>query len=624
MYKLFSVRRVGAVAVGVILTVAAGCAPVKPSSGYSAQQRAAREAPATSLAELIYLEMQAVHLEPPASDQILGTRIVEALAARLDPDRLYLLESDLQAAASTASQWPSRYRANDLESPRELIRRLHRRVKARAALAIDMLSTESLFESVTVPVVPADRAWAASMAELESRWKAVLQQQVASSAELGLDRRTTVDVWLSSYGKLPQEMLAEHPVDSCMDCMHALVAAYDSASTYYPQHGVNFQLGLVGVGLTLRLVGDRTEIVNIAPAGPASRETGLRQGDIILAVGESDTQLQTVLGWSLDKTVELIRGKAGSTVFLKVIRLKKEAPAEVSLIALRREEVPLQEAAVSGSLIESIRDGRSRRVGVVRVPSFYFDYRAHRRGDANPASSARDLGRVLADLKGQGAEAIVLDMRGNGGGSLKEAVDLTAWFMAPETVVFMQGRDDRTQPMTPDAQAVVYNQPLVILLNRNSASGTELFAAALRDRGRAVLVGEGTWGSGLVRYPHQLANRPHTGISQPGELYITVARLYRVDGEGIQLTGLKPDLLLPSDLPLMRKPDPLALPAKSIAVAPPPTMGLKPSAFATLQDLHAARLAAAGPDSDDTDSFWLEQAVEVAVDLAMLGKDESR
>lgn len=626
MYKLFSLRCSGLFAAGLVMVVSSGCAPVSPPPGNISQTSTVRTAPATSLPELVYNEMQGAHLEPPASDQILGARIVEALAGRLDPDRLYLLESDLQAAASTASDWPSRYRSNDLEPARDMVRQLHARVNARSAFAIEMLATGDIRQTVPAEVVSTDRAWAVGQKELESRWKALLAKQVAGSAELGMDSQTVSDVWQSVYGRMPREKLEAHPVDSCIDCIHALVTAYDRTSIYYPHNDLEYSLGLAlaGVGLSLQAHGDRTEIVKIVPGGPAARGNELRPGDLLLAVGESATELKDVLGWPLHKTVELIRGEVGSTVFLKIMRPQEKKPSTVSLIALRREQVLLETEAVSGSLIDIIREGRSRRVGVVRVPSFYVDMRARLRGDASAVSSVRDLGRVLAELKGQGAEAIVLDMRGNGGGILKEAVDSIAWFMTPKAVALVQTRYDQSQTLTPDPQGLVYEEPLVILLDRMSGSGTELFAAALRDRGRAVLVGERSAGGGTLRQYVQLADRSHIGVNQPGDISITVARFYRVNGEGIQISGLEPDLLLPSDGPKMRKPDPLALPEKSIDVPGTPVRGWESSALTKLKDLHAARLAKALRVNDDTDGFWLQQAAEVALDVSMVGKHESR
>lgn len=622
MYKLFSLRCSGLVAAGLVMAVSSGCAPVSPPPGNISQTSTVRTAPATSLPELVYNEMQGAHIEPPASDHILGARIVEALAGRLDPDRLYLLESDLHAAASAASDWPSRYRSNDLEPPRDMVRQLHARVNARAAFAIEMLATGDIRQTVPAEVVSTDRAWAVDQKELESRWKALLAKQVAGSTELGMDSQTVSDVWQSVYGRMPREKLEAHPVDSCIDCIHALVTAYDRTSIYYPHNDLEYSLGLAlaGVGLSLQSHGDRTEIATIVPGGPAARGNELRQGDLVLAVGNSATELQYVLGWPLHKTVELIRGEVGSTVFLKIMRPQEKGTPAVTLVALRREHVQLTTEAVTGALIDIIREGRSRRVGVVRVPSFYVDMRARLQGDASAVSSVRDLGRVLAELKGQGAEAIVLDMRGNGGGVLKEAVDSIAWFMAPRAVALVQTRDGQPQTLTPDPQALVYEEPLVILLDRMAGSGTELFAAALKDLGRAVLVGERTAGAGTLRQPVQLANRSHIGVSQPGDLFVTLGRFYRITGEGIQVTGLEPDLVLPSDLQQVRNPDPLALPEKSIAVPSTPAKGLESSTLSKLKDLHAARLAKAERANDDIDEFWLQQAAEVALDVSIVGK----
>lgn len=309
-------------------------------------------------------------------------------------------------------------------------------------------------------------------------------------------------------------------------------------------------LSYFGIGASLRTEDDYVKIVNIIPGGPAAADGSLKPDDRITGVAQGeDGDIVDVIGWRLDDVVDLIRGPANTVVRLQVIPAGALPGSSENILSLTRNQVRLEEQAAKSSVIKVPRDGRDWSIGVIEVPSFYRDYRALSSGDKNYASTTKDVKRLIAELEEQGIDGLVIDLRNNGGGHLTEATALSGLFIDNGPVVQLRNANGRISRLDdPDPLArVAYNGPLAVLVNRFSASASEIFAAAIQDYARGVIIGQTTFGKGTVQNLYSLdqylsGNEEH-GF---GQLTLTIGKYYRVTGESTQHRGVNPDIGLPS------------------------------------------------------------------------------
>jgi carboxyl-terminal processing protease len=293
-------------------------------------------------------------------------------------------------------------------------------------------------------------------------------------------------------------------------------------------------------------------VINIIPGGPAAIDGELQPKDRITAVAQGeDGELVDVVGWRLDDVVQLIRGEAETVVRLQITPAGGLPGAEEKVLSLTRNQVKLEEQAAKSEVITVPRDGRDWRIGVIEVPSFYRDYRALSTGDKNYTSTTKDVKRLIGELEDQGIDGLVIDLRDNGGGHLTEATALSGLFIDNGPVVQLRNANGRISRLDdPDpVPRVAYNGPLAVLVNRYSASASEIFAAAIQDYARGVIIGQKTFGKGTVQNLYSLdqyVRRPDDeGL---GQLTLTIGKYYRVTGESTQHRGVDPDITLPSHI----------------------------------------------------------------------------
>jgi carboxyl-terminal processing protease len=337
--------------------------------------------------------------------------------------------------------------------------------------------------------------------------------------------------------------------------LSAFSMAYDPHCEYMSptsreDFNIEMKLSLVGIGAMLRPKDGTASIVRIIPGGPASRdkrEIRLRPNDKIIAVAQGDEPPVSIVHWPLNKAVRLIRGKKGSTVRLTVIPASDKGGATTKIVDLVRDEVKLEENAAKSSIHEVELDGQdSLKLGTIKLPSFYADMRRSRR-DPEARSATRDVARLLREFKEQDVDGVVLDLRSNGGGSLHEAVMMTGLFI--RTGYTVQVRERRGISALPDNDpSIAYSGPLVVMVNRLSASASEILAGALQDYGRAIVVGDSkTHGKGSVQTILPLGRDPAMG-----SLKVTNGLFYRISGGSTQLLGVRPDIVVPSALEYMK------------------------------------------------------------------------
>ena len=325
--------------------------------------------------------------------------------------------------------------------------------------------------------------------------------------------------------------------------INAFTRLYDPHTNYLsPTKSKNFDISmslkLEGIGAMLRMKDGHTKIVRLIHAGPAFKQGQLKPSDRIVGVGQGNKDIIDVIGWRLDEVVNLIRGPKDSKVRLEIIPAKALSDEERKIITIIRDEVKLEEQSVQKAMLE-IKDeaGKVRKIGVLDIPTFYIDFNALRKRDPNYKSTTRDTAKLLSQLIEEGAEGIVIDLRNNGGGSLREANELTGLFIEKGPSVQIKSSSGRTNTHTKNYFSPYYDGPLVVLINRLSASASEIFAGAMQDYDRAVIVGSTSFGKGTVQ---SLSPLKH------GKFKITESKFYRISGESTQNKGVTADIQLPA------------------------------------------------------------------------------
>ena len=295
-------------------------------------------------------------------------------------------------------------------------------------------------------------------------------------------------------------------------------------------------LSLEGIGAQLTTEDDYTKVMEVIPGGPADVQGSLAAGDKIIGVGQGDGEVVDVVGWRIDDAVALIRGAKGTTVNLEVISANGDNTSS-STIAIVRDKVKLENKSAQSKILEVNREGSTYKLGVIDIPAFYMDFEAYRARDPDYKSTTRDVLRLLRELEEQQVDGILLDLRNNGGGSLQEATTLTDLFIDYGPVVQIRDANGRVNRYHRASRPAEYSGPLLVLINRLSASASEILAGALQDYGRALIVGTQSFGKGTVQEITDLSS---------GQLKLTISKFYRVSGDSTQHRGVLPDIAFPS------------------------------------------------------------------------------
>lgn len=303
---------------------------------------------------------------------------------------------------------------------------------------------------------------------------------------------------------------------------------------------------LEGIGASLRQVNDHTTVMEVIAGGPAFKSGKIKKNDRIVAVAQGDDgKMVDVVGWRTDEVVKLIRGAKGTVVRLQILASEADITATPAELRLVRDKIKLEESSAQGEIVPVMHNGKPYRLGIIKIPAFYGDYESRQKGDANYKSTTNDVKRIIKELQAQKMDALVLDLRNNGGGLLTEAVDLTGLFISEGPVVQVRNSNGSVDVLRDTDRAQQYAGPLAVLINRFSASASEIFAGAIQDYKRGVILGEQSYGKGTVQSQVDL-NRFLQGTDKLGQMNLTIAKFYRVTGSSTQLKGVTPDVELPS------------------------------------------------------------------------------
>jgi carboxyl-terminal processing protease len=434
------------------------------------------------------------------------------------------------------------------------------RVRERLNFAIQQLDSEPDFTTDEVYIFDrTELPWPADTAALDELWRKRVINDALNLTLADKDWEETHDILEKRYARFLKRMDQLKNDDVFETFMNAFAHTLDPHSSYLSprnseEYRIQMSLSYFGIGASLQIDEDNVmvAVINIIPGGPAAIDGRLQPTDRITAVGQGvDGNLEDVIGWRLDDVVDLIRGEAGTVVRLQILPDGALPGTPQKILDLTRNQVKLEEQAAKSEIIKVPRDGREWSIGVIDVPSFYRDYRALSRGDSDYKSTTKDVKRLIGELEDRGIDALVIDLRDNGGGHLTEATALSGLFIDNGPVVQLRhenGRINRLDDPDP-VPRVAYSGPLTVLVNRYSASASEIFAAAIQDYQRGVIVGQQTFGKGTVQNLYALDQyvRVPEGESL-GQLTLTMGKYYRVTGESTQHRGVSPDIELPSHI----------------------------------------------------------------------------
>lgn len=510
------------------------------------------------IGQLVTEFIQKSHYQHASVDDELSSKVLDRYIEALDNNRMYFLASDIAVFEQFRFELDEMVRSEPLDPVFQMFEVYRTRVRERLNYAIAQLDVEPDFTvDESYEFDRENLPWAKSEAELDEIWRLRVKNDELSLALADKSWEESQEILRKRYTRFLKRMDQLNSDDVFETFMNAFAHTLDPHSSYLSprnseEYRIQMSLSYFGIGASLQIDDDYVQVINIIPGGPAAIDGKLQPKDRITAVAQGeDGELVDVIGWRLDDVVQLIRGPADTVVRLQVMPAGTLPGADQKILSFTRNQVKLEEQAAKSKIISIPREGREWSIGVIEVPSFYRDYRALSDGDKDYTSTTKDVKRLIAELEEKGIDGLVIDLRDNGGGHLTEATALSGLFIDNGPVVQLRNSNGRISRLDdPDPVArVAYNGPLAVLVNRYSASASEIFAAAIQDYARGLIIGQQTFGKGTVQNLYSLdqyVRRPDDeGL---GQLTLTIGKYYRVTGESTQHRGVDPDIALPSHI----------------------------------------------------------------------------
>ncbi|WP_460232979.1 carboxy terminal-processing peptidase [Aurantivibrio plasticivorans] len=479
------------------------------------------------------------HFRKMPLNDTMSERFFDNYIDTLDPAKSFFYESDIKEFESHSTKFDDYIRAGDLSVGYDIFNRYRQRVAVRLESAISRLENpDQTFEFTTEDSINVDfenSVWSKDLAESNKLWHKRIKLNLLSLMLTDKTLEEAKTALIKRYQMQLTRVEQQNQDDVFETMMNALTLLYDPHTNYMSPSTVenftiNMSLQLQGIGAVLRTEDEYTKVDRVIVGGPADKQGELKRSDRIVAVGQGDQgELVDVIDWRLDDVVQLIRGQRNT-----IVRLKTLTPEDqIKIVKITRDTVKLEEQAAKKAVFE-LTDGKNLyKVGVIDIPTFYHDFEAYRRRDPNARSTTRDVQRLIDELNEENVDGIILDLRDNGGGSLQEATMLTDLFIDPGPVVQIRTSREEIDRRYTSRRVAYYRGPLLVLINRLSASASEIFAGAIQDYKRGLVVGNQTFGKGTVQSLSPLLQ---------GQLKITESKFYRVSGDSTQHRGVIPDV----------------------------------------------------------------------------------
>jgi carboxyl-terminal processing protease len=510
------------------------------------------------LCQEIYQKMTDEHFFNDKDLSSINAAVFNALADQLDSEKIYFTKNEISSFERRFSQFdnPDSYKKKylksslcsiDLKSKFAFINLYLNRLIEVTNYQLKEVTKKSFDYTKEEMIVIDDdqKKWQKSKFELRKLWRRLAKNDVLTSmlADKELDEAT--ETIKKRYKNRLKRISQRNEEDIFSISMNNLTSYFDPHSSYLsPKSAEDFEmtmsLKLEGIGALLTTENDYPTIVSVVPGGPAEKTGKIAADDKIVRISQVEdlNSIPTdVVGWRIDEVVQLIRGKAGTKVELELIPGKTEDFSERKFVTITREEVKLEEQAAKSRIVEIIRGIQKIKIGIIDLPTFYIDFNAWRNRDPNFRSSSKDVETILRKFSDQDVDAVLVDLRGNSGGSLYEANKLTALFVSSGAILQVKERDGSIRPWGNRRAKQIWKKPMAVMVDRYSASASEIFAGAIQDYQRGIIIGQNTFGKGTVQTLESLSS---------GQLKITESKFYRITGAGMQSRGIHPDITLPN------------------------------------------------------------------------------
>ena len=494
-------------------------------------------------------ELETKHYRAVEVDDNFSSAIFDSLIDTLDGSHSYFLRSDIDELSKFRYTLDDSLKSGSVEPGFEIYNTYYKRVLERLIYAINRIENNipqmdfSVDEYIQLD--REDAPYAESIADLDEIWRLRIKNSVLSLRLTGDDDEEIKDKLSKRYRNQLSQVLKTNERDIFQTFLSTVAKTVDPHTAYFsPRDSENFNMGLSlslqGIGAQLTTEDEYTKIVELIKGGPAERGEELKQGDRIIGIGQGvDGEIQDVVGMRLDDVVAQIRGEKGTVVRLSVIPADAVSESSAQTISITRDTVKLEDQSAKKEIIELSYNEREYKIGVIDLPTFYFDFEAASRGEEDFKSSTRDVKILLEELKEEDVDGVVVDLRNNGGGSLGEANQLVGLFIETGATVQIRYsgiRNGFTRPFGDNDPEVAYTGPLAVLVNRTSASASEIFAGAIQDYQRGIVLGGQTFGKGTVQ---EIIPMDY------GQVKLTRSKFYRISGESTQHRGVIPDITFP-------------------------------------------------------------------------------
>ncbi len=583
---------------------------------------AAADAPTVdqnTAAKLVYglLSDSRYAYRPRALDDALSADMYKRYLETLDPGKQFFTAADVAGFDVYKLKLDDAIKGGDLSPAYTIFDTYKKRVDERVAYARGLLKQPANFVFDGQDRYDYDRKdapWPADAAAVDALWKQSVRNDWLRLKLAGKKPEEIGKTLDKRYANLAKSVLDFKGEDVFQAFVNSYANAIDPHTDYLtPKSADNFNmtmsLSLDGIGAQLQKQDDVVAIREVIPGGPAARSNLVKPGDRIVGVGQGDNgAVEDVIGWRIDDVVAKIRGKKGTKVRLDVIPAEAGLDSKPNRIVLVRDKVRLEEQAAKSEIIDipAAQDAPAKRIGVIKLPGFYQDFEGRRKNANDYASATRDVGKLLTKLRADKVDGVVLDLRNNGGGSLNEAIELTGLFIDRGPVVQVRESGGRVSVEGDSDTGIAWEGPLAVLINRGSASASEIFAGAIQDYGRGLVIGETTFGKGTVQNLVDLDRWPANEGARFGQVKLTIAQFFRVSGGSTQNKGVVPDLAFPVSVDATEFGESTydnALPWTKIAAVPHTSYGNFSPLLPKLEQLHSARIG------EDKEFQWWSQDV---------------
>jgi len=480
-------------------------------------------------------------------DNDLSSTVYDRYLKELDGNRSYFIQADIDEFEQYRYRLDDAFRARKADPAFVIFNRYQKRVAERLQYllktvkkGVDKLDFNT---NETIYINRENYAWPQNIAALNKLWHKRLINSALNLKLSGKENDKITELLTKRYTSQLKRIQQNNSEDAYRVYMNALTLSYDPHTQYFSPRGtenfnIRMRLSLQGIGAMLQSDDDYTKVTRLIPAGPADKAGELKASDRIIGVGQGTKgEIVDVIGWRLDDVVDLIRGKKGTVVRLSILKANAVDTSKTKTISITRDKVNLDEQDASKEIIELENHGKKYRLGVIDIPKFYIDFEAANKGDPYYKSTTRDVKKLLNELKAEKVDGVIIDLRDNGGGSLHEVNTLIGLFIKSGPTVQVKDISGRIYISKDKDGQITYTGPLAVLVNRISASASEIFAGAIQDYHRGIIVGTQTYGKGTVQAMLPLSS---------GQITLTQQKFYRITGNSTQNRGVHPDISLPS------------------------------------------------------------------------------